>query len=126
MDIDTGSGDELCQAFSSTTVLVKRCPPPQPVCPNVVVNCPDNVVLGEPVTFTSSVTGGTSTTAPVYNWTVSAGTIMDGQGTSSIRVDTKGTRRADTDCDAFNGRLRSRVFAFLSDPVSGSGRVRKI
>lgn len=26
VDIDTGSGDELCQAFSSTTVLVKHCP----------------------------------------------------------------------------------------------------
>ena len=90
VDIDTGSGDEACQAFSSTTVLVNRCPPPRPVCPNVVVNCPDNVVLGEPVTFTSSVTGGTGTTAPVYNWTVSAGRIIEGQGTNSIRVDTTG------------------------------------
>jgi len=90
VDIDTGSGDELCQAFSSTTVLVKRCPPPVPVCPNVVINCPDNVVLGEPVTFTSNVTGGSANITPTYNWTVSAGTIIEGQGTSSIRVDTTG------------------------------------
>jgi len=90
VDIETGSGDEACEAFSSTTVLVNRCPPPQPVCPNVVVNCPENIVLGEPVTFTSSVTGGTSTTTPGYNWTVSAGRIIEGQGTSSIRVDTTG------------------------------------
>jgi hypothetical protein len=90
VDIDTGSGDELCQAFSSTTVLVKRCPPPVAVCPNVVVHCPPNVVLGEPVTFTSSVSGGSTTTTPVYNWTVSAGSIIEGQGTSSIRVNTTG------------------------------------
>jgi hypothetical protein len=90
VDIDTGSGDELCQAFSYTTVLVKRCLPPVPVCPNVVVSCPPNVVLGEPVTFTSTVTGGSSTTTPIYNWTVSAGTITEGQGTPTIRVDTTG------------------------------------
>jgi len=90
VDIDTGSGDELCQAFTSTTVLVKSCPPPVPVCPNVVVSCPQNVVLGEPVTFTSSYTGGSSAITPVYNWTVSAGTIIEGQGTNSIRVDTTG------------------------------------
>ena len=90
VDIDTGSGDEACQAFSSTTVLVNRCPPPVAVCPNVAVSCPDNVVLGEPVTFTSTLTGGASNVAPIYNWTVSAGRIIEGQGTSSIRVDTTG------------------------------------
>jgi len=90
VDIDTGSGDEACQAFSSTTVLVNRCRPPVPVCPNVTVSCPDSVVLGEPVTFTSSVTGGSSNVAPIYNWTVSAGRIIEGQGTNSIRVDTTG------------------------------------
>ena len=90
VDIDTGSGDELCQAFSSTTVMVKSCPPPRPVCPNVVVNCPENVVLGEPVTFTSNVTGGSSNITPTYNWVVSAGTIIEGQGTNTIRVDTTG------------------------------------
>lgn len=90
VDIDTGSGDEACQAFSSTTVRVNRCPPRRPVCPNVVVSCPDNLVLGEPVTFTSSITGGSSNVTPSYIWTVSAGTIIAGQGTSSIRVDTAG------------------------------------
>lgn len=90
VDIDTGSGDEACQAFSSTTVLVNRCPPRLPVCPNVVVSCPDNIVLGEPLTFTSNITGGSGNPNPVYNWTVSAGRIIEGQGTSTIRVDTNG------------------------------------
>lgn len=56
----------------------------------MVVNCPDNIVLGEPVTFTSNVTGGSSNITPTYNWTVSAGTIIEGQGTPTIRVDTTG------------------------------------
>lgn len=88
VDIDTGSGDELCQAFSSVTVLVNRCPPPTPVCPTVNISCPDNPVLGQPLDFTANVTGGSG--PHIYNWTVSAGTIISGQGTNSIKVDTTG------------------------------------
>jgi len=90
VDIDTGSGDEACQAFSSTAVLVNRCPPPPPTCPNVAIECPDRVVLGEPLTFRSSISGGSPNVAPTYNWTVSAGRITDGQGTGTIHVDTTG------------------------------------
>jgi hypothetical protein len=89
VDIDTGSGDEACQAFSSTAVLVNRCPPAPPTCPNVAIECPDRVVVGEPLTFRSTVTGG-SNAAQTYNWTVSAGRIIEGQGTNTIRVDTTG------------------------------------
>ena len=93
LDIDTGSGDAACQAFSSTTVLVNRCPPPPPpppTCPNVGIICPERVELNEPVTFTSTLRGGSSNVSPTYHWTVSAGRILDGQGTPSIRVDTNG------------------------------------
>lgn len=90
VDIDTGSGDEACQAFSSTSVLVNRCPPPPPTCPNVAIECPEQVVVGEPLTFRSTVTGGSGGVASTYNWTVSNGRIIDGQGTGTIRVDTTG------------------------------------
>jgi len=89
VDIDYGSGKELCQAFSSTTVLVNKCSP-RPLCPNTVISCPDNPVAGEPLDFSATVTGGTRNVSALYNWTVSAGTIIAGQGTNSIRVDTTG------------------------------------
>ena len=89
VDIDTGSGDEACQAFASTAVLVNRCAPPPPTCPNVAIECPDRVVVGEPLTFRSSVSGG-SNVRQTYHWTVSAGSIIDGQGTDTIHVDTTG------------------------------------
>lgn len=89
VDIDTGSGDEACQAFASTAVLVNRCPPPPPTCPNVAIECPDRVVVNEPLTFRSSVSGG-SNVRQTYNWSVSAGSIIDGQGTDTIHVDTTG------------------------------------
>ncbi len=90
VDIDTGSGDEACQAFSSTAVLVNRCPPPPPVCPNVSIICPEKAELGQVLTFSSNATGGSPDVTPTYNWTVSAGRIIEGQGTPSIRVDTTG------------------------------------
>ncbi len=54
-------------------------------CPVISVGCPSDVAAGAPITFTASVSGKFDVT---YNWTVSAGTITSGQGTSSITVDT--------------------------------------
>lgn len=88
--INSGSGDEACEAFSSIAVLVKCPPPPPPVCPNVSITCPDRVELNQPVTFTSSLSGGSGNVTPIFNWNVSAGRIIEGQGTNSIKVDTTG------------------------------------
>ena len=62
--INSGGGDEACEAFSSVAVLVKCPPPPPPVCPNVSITCPDRVGLNQPVTFTSSLTGGSGNVTP--------------------------------------------------------------
>ncbi|HEX6183510.1 MAG TPA: hypothetical protein VFZ44_06335 [Pyrinomonadaceae bacterium] len=83
-------GDPLCTAFTSTKVVVRNCPPPRPVCPNVAIYCPDVQQAGTPITFTASVSGGTPGVTPVYNWVVSAGKILSGQGTATITVDTAG------------------------------------
>ena len=83
-------GNPLCTAFTSTKVVVRTCPPPRPVCPNVTMSCPDVQQAGSPITFTASVSGGTAGVTPVYNWTVSPGKILSGQGTQTITVDTSG------------------------------------
>jgi hypothetical protein len=89
--IESGPVDNpLCTAFTSTKVVVRNCPPPRPVCPNVSIYCPDVQQAGTPVTFTASVSGGTPGATPVYNWKVSAGSILSGQGTPTITVDTAG------------------------------------
>ncbi|HEX7297014.1 MAG TPA: hypothetical protein VF251_14765, partial [Pyrinomonadaceae bacterium] len=86
VEIEMGNTDNECQAFSSTNVLINSCPP-KPVCPHVQIICPQNVALDQPLTFSSNVTAGTNVGTPVYNWTVSAGTIIEGQGTPTIKVD---------------------------------------
>lgn len=72
----------------STSVTIANCPNcEKPPCPTVNVSCPDAVDQGAPITFTANFSGSASVT---YNWSVSAGTISSGQGTSSITVDTAG------------------------------------
>lgn len=89
LDVKSGSDNEACEAFSSTTVLV-NCLPAPPVCPNVLIICPQSVTSDEPITFTANIAGGTGNVAASYSWSVSAGQIIAGQGTPSITVDTKG------------------------------------
>src|SRR5688572_4648487 len=89
--VESGPVDNpLCTAFTSTKVVVRNCPPPRPVCPNVSIYCPDVQQAGSPITFTASISGGTPGVTPVYNWVVSAGRILSGQGTTTITVDTAG------------------------------------
>jgi hypothetical protein len=80
------------KATGSATVTVADCTcrRPPPPCPTVSVSCPSEVEPGQPITFTASVTGGEAGATFTYNWSVSAGTISSGQGTSTITVDTAG------------------------------------
>lgn len=57
-------------------------------CPVVSVSCPSFLKDGEPITFTASVVRGDPNVVPRYTWTIAAGRIIEGQGTSSIKVDT--------------------------------------
>src|SRR3989440_6796531 len=81
-----------CSTSSTTTVTIASCSDcvPNLVCPTVNVTCPSDVSEGGSITFTANFTQGTPEVTPTYNWTVSAGTITSGQGTSAITVDTKG------------------------------------
>jgi len=91
LDIVSTGNDGTCQAFSSVSVLVNPCAEVRPVCPAIEISCPTNVALDQPLTFTSRYSGGVpANITPTYNWTVSAGTIIAGQGTDTIKVDTKG------------------------------------
>jgi hypothetical protein len=91
LDIQSIGSDGSCQAFSSVSVLVKPCVAVQPVCPAIEISCPTDVAIDQPITFTSRYSGGIpANVRPVYNWTVSAGTIISGQGTDTIKVDTRG------------------------------------
>jgi PKD domain len=126
VEVDDGCG---CVAFTSTTVTVETCPciaaPTPPPCPTVDVSCPDTGTAGTPVTFTASVSGGDSSVTPTFNWTVSAGTISSGQGTSSITVDTTGvtgTITATVDVGGFDRSCSTSDSCTVSFPVQAAPR----
>jgi hypothetical protein len=62
---------------------------PQTKCPTTKVTCPAEVSKSDKLTFTAEVKGGDQKVTPTYNWTVSAGSIESGQGTTVIEVSTK-------------------------------------
>ena len=79
---NTGSG--------SVTVTVLICPgvfPDPPPCPTISVSCPSEVEAKDAVTFEATVSGGPPDVTPTYQWSVTAGKIISGQGTPKITVD---------------------------------------
>jgi hypothetical protein len=84
VDVNDGNAHTV---NGTATVTVANCTGCVPPCPTVAVSCPASVDPGSPITFSSSLSSSANVT---YNWSVSAGTISSGQGTSSITVDTTG------------------------------------
>lgn len=122
LDIQTNGVDGECHAFSSVSVLVSPCPVIPPVCPTIEIVCPTNIGIDQPLTFTSRANGGTPSIPAVYNWTVSAGSIIEGQGTNTIKVDTSGlagqTVRAYLTMPGY-GTLNCSADCGVSIPVPG-------
>ena len=90
VEVDDGCG---CISFSSTEVTIASCPDcvPNVVCPtSITASGPDAVEVGSSITYTANVVGSPLPPASGYNWSVSAGSITSGQGTTSITVSTNG------------------------------------
>lgn len=77
-------------ALTAILTVSAICVSAQSYCPTVTVSSPDEGTSTAPVIVTANVNGGDANVAPTYNWTVSAGTISSGQGTSVIEIDTTG------------------------------------
>ena len=81
---------------AATTVAVsncKECEAPPPMCPALSVSCPDDLEPNKPITFEAKVTGGEPETKATITWSVTAGKIISGQGTSKITVSASETER---------------------------------
>lgn len=87
LEVDNGT-DTACRAFTSATVVARPCPPVRVQCPRVSISCPDTVEAGQPVTVSANISGAAADINPIFNWTVTGGTIISGQGTPAISVDT--------------------------------------
>lgn len=79
----------VCGKTQTRTIEVANCVCKEVcTCPTLSVTPPAGVTTaGETMTFTANVSGG-SQPSVTYNWTVTSGTITEGQGTPVIRVAT--------------------------------------
>jgi hypothetical protein len=88
--VDDGCG--FCGTPKTTTIVVADCPDckPECSCPTISGTGPSGATYpGDTMTFTANVSGG-SQSSVTYNWSVSNGSITEGQGTPVIRVSTAG------------------------------------
>jgi len=78
-------------ATASITVQVTHCPDcvwGESPCPTVSVACQADIGSKQTLTFIATVSGGFPIdTVPIYQWSLSAGKVISGQGTSTIGVD---------------------------------------
>jgi hypothetical protein len=72
-----------------TVALCSGCERPPPLCPTVSVSCPTDLAAKE-IPFEAFVQGGEPGMQPTFTWTITAGKIISGQGTSKIVVDSSG------------------------------------
>ncbi len=116
----------VCGKTQTKTIEVATCDCVQVCeCPTLSVTGPAGVTApGEVMTFTANVSGGTQPSV-TYNWTVSSGTIIEGQGTPAIRVQTTpemagGNVTATVEiggvCDICNQRTASETGGIASLP----------
>lgn len=93
--VEVNDGNQLT-TVASTKVAVsncKECERPPAVCPLLTVSCPDDVETHKPMTFQANVTGVDPETKTTITWSITAGKIISGQGTSKITVTASETER---------------------------------
>jgi hypothetical protein len=54
--------------------------------PHVEVECPETVEAGKSVTLAVNISGADPNVTPTFSWELTAGKIVSGQGTSSIKI----------------------------------------
>jgi len=78
---------ELCRAYYGDLSRFVRETFICILCPTIAVDCPEETEAGNKVSFTVHVVVGSPPPELAFNWTVNEGTILEGQGTASISVD---------------------------------------
>lgn len=86
VEVDDGNQHKASAATSVSVASCSQCVWGESTCPVVMVSCPANVD-SQSLTFVASLAGGDTDMKPTYQWSLSAGKIISGQGTSKIVVD---------------------------------------
>lgn len=93
VEVNDGSGHTAIAATEVTIAPCRSCVTRESPCPTIAVSCPENAESNQSMKFQAHVYGGDPTVKLTYTWTVSAGKISGGQGTSMITIDVSDVSR---------------------------------
>lgn len=120
--------DGTLAANASTKVTIARCricEIRESPCPTIMVSCPDNAKSNQSTTFQADVSAGDPGVKVTYTWSVSAGTISRGQGTSMITVDVSDVTRGSITATVSIGGHHPACSNTASCTTQIAGRVAK-
>ena len=125
---DVEVNDGPLAAFASTKVTIARCricETRESPCPTIMVSCPDNAKANQSTTFQADVSAADPSVKVTYTWSVSAGTISSGQGTSIIKVKVSDVTRGSITATVSVGGLHPACSNTASCTTEIAGRVAK-
>ena len=93
VEVNDGTGLTAVTSTKVTIALCRGCITRESPCPTIMMSCPENAKSNQSMTFQAHVYGGDPTVKVTYTWSVSAGKISDGQGTSMITIDVSDVSR---------------------------------
>ena len=93
VEVTDSTGLTANDSTKVTIALCRSCITRESPCPTVMVSCPENADSNQSMTFQAHVYGGDPGVKVTYTWSVSAGKISGGQGTSMITIDVSDVTR---------------------------------
>ena len=87
VEVNDGNQHTSNASISVTVAACTDCVWWESPCPTISVSCPSRADSKQPLVFEATVSGGYSELKPTYTWSVTAGKIISGQGTTKITVD---------------------------------------
>lgn len=90
IDAQAKAGDVQMELVNGDTILATfpyRVVSADALCPTITIDCPSQIAAdAKTIKLTATVTGADPSVKPSYNWQVTQGTIVSGQGTQTITV----------------------------------------
>ena len=93
VEVNDGTGLAANDSTKVTIALCRNCITRESPCPIIMVSCPENAKSNQSMTFQAHVYRADPTVKVTYTWSVSAGKISGGQGTSMITIDVSDVTR---------------------------------
>ena len=125
VEVNDGTGLTAHDSTKVTLALCHDCTTRVSPCPTIDVSCPSNAKSNQSMTFQAHVYGGDPTVKVTYTWSVSAGKISGGQGTSTITVDASDVTRGSVTATVSVGGLEPACPNTASCMTLTAGRVAR-